>query len=136
MALFAWDVDIGQELHFDFLYSISLAFLASSSFHVEGESSRCVSSHFRVVGHGEDLPDRIEHSSIGCWIRPRCSSDWRLVDDDHLVDVLQSHNILVFPRPFGFEAEFLADCAIEDPVDKVDFPDPRHCDAGKGSSGC
>ncbi len=88
LARLARDVDVGQEMHLDLEGAVALARLAAAAGDVEGETSRLVAPHAGVGRRCEQLPDPVEDLGVRRRVRARCAADRRLVDVDHLVDVL------------------------------------------------
>ena len=89
-ALLAGDVDVGEEVHLDLHESVALAGLAAAALHVEGEAARAVAAELRLRHLGEELADGGEEAGVGRRVRARRASDRRLVDVDHLVEVLEA----------------------------------------------
>ena len=118
MALLARHIDVWKELHFNLLDAVAVAFFATSAFHVEGEAARAVAADLRVRRHGENLADRVEKPRVGGGIGAWRAADRRLVDDDHLVDVLQPFDGIVLAWFVRLDAELLVDGAVEDAVDE------------------
>lgn len=98
LAGFAFDVDVGKEVHFDLLHSRAFAYFATPPLGVEGEPPRSVSAFFRFEGGGEHLPYVGEKPSVGGDVGVGRASDGRLVDDDGLVQVVHSPDFPAFSR--------------------------------------
>ena len=62
--------------------------LAPAALDVEAESARLVAADLAFRKHGEKIADRLEGLGIGGRVGPRRAADGRLVDIDHLVDML------------------------------------------------
>src|SRR5205807_5084069 len=97
LALLARDVDVGQEVHLDRNHAVALARLAAAALHVEREAPRLVAARLRLGHHREELTDEREHARVGRGIASRRTTDWRLVDLDHLVDQLDAVDAIVRP---------------------------------------
>ena len=85
----ALDVDVGQEVHLDAQDAVALAGLAAPALDVERVAPRLVAARLRLGQVGEQIADVREHAGVGRRVRARRAADRRLVDVDHLVDVLQ-----------------------------------------------
>ena len=67
-----------------------LAFIKGKNImEIEAETSGRVAPHARLGQLGKQLADRSEDARVGGRVRPRRATDGRLVDIDHLVDVLE-----------------------------------------------
>ena len=97
-AGFARDPDIRQEVHLDSLLAGPVAGFAPAAGLVEAESAGRIASHLGLRKLGEQLADQVERAGI----RRRCRigrvSQRRLVDADHLVDMLQTLDRFVGTR--------------------------------------
>ena len=60
---------------------------------VEGEAPRAVAAQAGLGDGGEEVADRREDPGVGRRVRARRAADRALVDVDHLVDVLQPHQL-------------------------------------------
>ncbi len=94
----AEDVDVGQEVHLDALHAVALARLAAPALDVEGEAAGLVAALARFGQHRVQLADGREEPGVGRGVRARRAADGRLVDLDHLVDVLQPFDRVVLAR--------------------------------------
>ena len=83
-------VDIRKKIHLDGFVAIALAGLAPSSFYIEGEASGLVTSHLGFRQCDKEVANVGKHPGIGGRIGTRRTTQWRLVDTDYLVDILQS----------------------------------------------
>jgi len=132
----AGDVHVGEEVHLDEVGAVAAAGLASAALYVEGEAAVLVAPGLGLGGggkHGTDLP---EHPRIGGGVGAGGTPDGRLVDLDHLVDVLSAQNLLVLPGNDGHSAKLPRQGTVEDQVHQGGFPRPgnaRH--AGEGAQG-
>ena len=90
LADVAGDVDVGQEVHLDLDHAVALAGLAAPALDVEREAAGLVAAGLRLRQAGEPFADRRERAGIGRGVRARRAADRRLVDVDHLVEVLQA----------------------------------------------
>ena len=89
-ARLALDVDVGQEVHLDADDAVALAGLAAPALDVERVAPRLVAARLRLGQVREQIADVREHARVRRRVRARRAPDRRLVDVDHLVDVLQA----------------------------------------------
>ena len=87
-ALLAHQFDVRQELHFDRHRSVALAGFAASARNIEREIAGAEAALFRFRQGSKQFPDGVERFYVGNRIRSRRASNGRLVDQDHIVDVL------------------------------------------------
>src|SRR5439155_9067445 len=85
-------VDVGKKMHLDLDEPVALAGLAAPTFHVEGKTTRSITSFARVLGLRKNLTNRREESRVGRGIRSRRAADGALVDTDNLVVELEAVN--------------------------------------------
>ncbi len=98
----AWNIYVGQEVHFYLDYSVSFAGFAPSALYVEREPSAGVSFHFRVVGVGKKVADIGENSRVGGRIGAGRSSYGGLVDGYYFVKVFKTvHSLEASRANFG-----------------------------------
>src|SRR5215211_3390515 len=83
-------VHIGQELHFDAQFALSLAGFAAPTMYVKRETSGLVTAHLALREFGIQLPDLVEQTRIGTGVRTRRASDRRLVNVDDLIEMLDA----------------------------------------------
>src|SRR6185436_4001881 len=86
--------------HLDLDDAVALAGLAAAALDVEREAAGLVAARLRLRQAGEPLADRREGAGVGRGIASRRAADRRLVDVDHLVEVLQPFDLVV--RGGGF----------------------------------
>jgi hypothetical protein len=86
---------VGKEVHFQFDGTAAAASFAPSAFHVEAELARLVAAllgEFCVCKQG---PDFIKHLGVRGGIGTGRPTNWRLVDDDGLVNMLYALKALM-----------------------------------------
>ena len=98
VADLAGHVDVGQEVHLDLDGPVARAGLAATAAHVEGEAAGLVPAHLGFGRLGEELADVVEDAGVGGGVRARRATDGRLVDVDHLVEVLHTLDLAVPSR--------------------------------------
>src|SRR5262249_54875071 len=80
--------DVGQEVHVQAVGAVALTGLAAAARLVEAEPARLVAAHLRLGQFGEQGADLVEDLDVRRRVGARRPADGRLVDVDHLVDVL------------------------------------------------
>lgn len=88
MASGASNVNIGEEMHFDFVDTIALASFAAPAFDVKGESTCLVATDFGFWLSGEKVANGGEDSSVGGRVATRSAANGRLIDNYDFVEVL------------------------------------------------
>ena len=94
----AGDPDIGQEVHLELVRPVAVASFAPPAVDVETESARLVAAAFRLAHLGEEAADLVQQLDVGGRIAARRATDGRLVDGDHLVEVLQPFDRFMHAR--------------------------------------
>ena len=82
LALFAHQLDVGQELHLDGHRAIALADLAAAAGDVEGEVAGGISALLGLARGGEQGADCVERLDVGHRVGARRAPDGRLIDHD------------------------------------------------------
>ncbi len=90
IAIFAGQLDVGEELHLDGDGAVALAGVAAAAGDVEGEGPGAEAAAFGVGLGGEERADVVEGFDIGNRIGSRRAADGRLVDQDDVVEVLRA----------------------------------------------
>ena len=98
LAHVAGDVDIRQKVHLDLDHAIALAGLAPAALDVEREPPWQIAARLGLRQAGEPVADGSEGAGIGGRIGARSAADRRLVDVDHLVDLVEAVDAVVRRR--------------------------------------
>ncbi len=106
--------DVRQELHLDLDVALTLARLAAAALDVEREPPRLIAAQSRLRHRGEELPDRREHAGVGRRVGARRPADGRLVDVDHLVEVLEAGERIVLAGALAGVVEHLGGALVQD----------------------
>ena len=117
--------DISQEIHFQFVGSVSFTRLAASAFDVEAKASRCVTA---LLGLGElrvEFANLVKQFDVGSRIRTRRTSDRRLINGDHFVEVFDAVEAVVIARIADAAIEFLPQGLNQNLVDERTLPAAR-----------
>ena len=97
LADVARDPDVGQEVHFDLPLAVSLASLTTTAGDVEAEPLGPIASEPRLRQLGEELANQIKHSGVRGRVRAGRVAERILIDVDDLVDVFQTHDVVMGP---------------------------------------
>ena len=90
VAVFAGQLDVGEELHFDGDGAVALAGVAAAAGDVEGEVAGGEREALGVGLRGEELADQVEGLDVGDGIGARGAADGGLVDEDDVVEALDA----------------------------------------------
>ncbi len=118
-------------MHLDLDDPVPLAGLAASALDVEGKPSRLIAAQLGLGSLGEKVAYECERPGICSRIRSRGSANRRLVDIDHLINMLQPQNLLVGQRFPAWIVESAAQNRIQCLLDQCRFArsgDPGHAD--------
>ena len=122
-------INVGKELHFNFLDAVALALFAASAFDIEAESSGSESADFGIGKRCEQVSDCAEGFRVSDGIRARGAPDGALVDHDCLVHIVEPGNAFVRTGDCGVRhLEFLFKRGAENAVHQGAF-------AGAGNAG-
>ena len=121
-------VHVRQEMHLDLQDAVPAAGLAAAALHVETEPALLVASGLGVRRGREKIPDQVEDAGIRGRIGPGRPPDGRLVDGDHLVQLLHPLDILVLPGDGPGPVQFPCQPLVHDLIDQGTL-------AGTGDSG-
>ena len=98
VADLAGDVDVRQEVHLDLDRAVAGAGLAAAALDVEREPALLVAAHLGLGRGREQLAHVVEDTGVRRRVGPRRTPDRRLVDVDHLVDLVQALDAAVPAR--------------------------------------
>ena len=91
----AGDVDVGEEVHFDFVDAVALAMLATTAFDVERETTSFVAAELGLGLGGVETADSSKDTSVGGGVATRGATDGGLVDDDDFVEIFDAVDVVV-----------------------------------------
>ena len=94
-ADFAGHVDVGEKVHLDLEGAVAATGFAAAALDVEREAALLVAARLGVGRVGVQLADVVEQSGVRGGIRARGAADRRLIDRNHLVEVLDPFHRLV-----------------------------------------
>ena len=124
----AGDVDVGEEMHLDFVDAVALTGFAASALNIETEAAGLITAKFSFGLMGEKLADLVKDASISRDVGARGAADRGLIDDDTLVEVLDTVDALVEAGNGLGAVEASEELVREDFVDEGRF-------AGAGDAG-
>ena len=126
LADLAGNRDVGQELHLDLIVALPLAGLTPAALDVEGEPAGRITPHPSLGQAGEQLSDGGEGAGVGGRVGAGGAADGRLVDIDHLVDVLHTHQFIVCARQVSATVHDLRQFLVKDLVGQGALSRPRN----------
>src|SRR5579863_7752088 len=127
-AYLAHHIHVGKKIHFNAAKPVSLARFAAAAFYVEAETPRAITAFARFGEHGKKIPDRREYSGVCRGIRSGSAADGRLIDFNHLVDVLRAKNFAVCSRSVHRAIQLVRQGTIQNVIYKRGF-------SGAGNAG-
>ena len=95
LAGIAGDIDIGQEVHLNLDDAIALAGFAAPALHIEAEAAWLVAARAGFRQFAEPITDRREKPGIGCRVGTRRAANWRLVNVNDLVEVIEPFDAIM-----------------------------------------
>ena len=98
IAFVAMDIYIGEEIHFDHFHSGTFTLFATPPFYIKRESTRFVTPYFCFGQKCKKIPDIGENTCISDRVRAGRTSNRRLIDLHHLVNMLNTLNRSVSKR--------------------------------------
>ena len=123
VAVRAGDVEIGEELHFDFFEAVSGAAVAAAGSGVEGEEAGAQLAGLGLGSAGEKLADGIEGTEENGGRGARGAGDGGLIDEFDAAEMLGTFEVFDGRGvAFGLLAEFAGEVQIEDVVGEGGFP--------------
>src|SRR3546814_14813131 len=93
LADIALDVDVGEEVHLDLDQAVAGARFAAAALDVEREAAGLVAARLAFGQPREPIADLGEGAGIGRRVRARGAADRRLIDVDHLVEMLEAGDL-------------------------------------------
>ena len=121
-------IHIGKEVHLDLDDAVAAAGLTPASLHIEAEPALFIAPCLRVGRGGEQIPDHIEHPGVGGGIGTGRAADGRLIDVDHLIQLINSLDPFIFSGNGSGTIQVSGQRLVEDLVHQRAF-------AGAGNTG-
>src|SRR5687767_14677776 len=82
-------------MHFDLNNPVSLTSFAASAFDIKAKAAFLITAYFRFVRYREYIANVIEYSGISSWVGARRPTNWRLIDVDYFLQMLDSRNFFM-----------------------------------------
>ena len=95
MAFVAFDIHVGQEIHFNLYLAVTLTCLTAAALDIKRKASRCVSAGLGFGQTGKEITDVGKHPRVCGRITARGAADGRLVNIDHFVNIFHAANNVV-----------------------------------------
>ena len=89
VAFFAVHINIRQEIHFNHFHSPSFTYFASATFNIKRKTTGSIAPDFSFWYGSKQGSDFGKESAIRGWIASWCSTDWRLINFNHFINMLQ-----------------------------------------------
>ena len=86
---------VRKEMHLHLQDPVAGTGLAPSALHIKGKPALGIALRLCVRRRRKKITDQIEHAGIGRRIRPGRPSDRALVDIDHLIELLQTQDLVM-----------------------------------------
>ena len=118
LADLARHVHVGQEVHLDADHPVARARLAAAALDVEREAPRRVAARARLGRERVELAHAREQVGVGRGVRARRAADRRLVDLDHLVELLEPLDRAVRARLEAGAQQPVGERAVDHVVDE------------------
>src|SRR5690606_8373841 len=119
-------VRIGHELHVELDRAIALAAFAAAAADVEREAARLVSTDLRKRHLSVQVTEQVEELRVGCGIRARTPTNWRLVDLDEFLEEIEMLDVPVCAGNHPRAVQLPRSDRGEDIVDQRAFSRTRH----------
>ena len=116
MTHFALDINVRQEVHFDFNQPAALAVFAATAFDIEAETPRIIPTDARGRKLCEQFANRCECSAISDWIRSRRAPNRTLVNHNGLVNLIDPVQTTKRPRLFLRIVKMTEQCSAQNIV--------------------
>ena len=105
LAHFTRNIDVRQEMHFNFNQAVTGTRFTASAFDIERKPSGSICAHLCVLRLREQRANIIEQTGIRRRIGTRCATNRRLINGDDLVQMFQTKDFI--------ESTRLAFCTVE-----------------------
>ena len=113
-------------MHLDLDDALAAAGFAAPAFDVEREAPRLVAADACLRHLGKGLADLREYAGVRGRVGARRSPDRRLIDVDHLVQVLQAADLPVPAWPVLGSVQVLGQTLVQDLIDERALAASRH----------
>src|SRR3989344_6944037 len=110
LTLFAFNVNVGQKMHFYFFNPLSFALFASAAFDVKRKTAGLVAQSPGLARLGEYFADKRKRSGVSRGIGARGASYGRLVNTNHFIYIVRAFNSPMFARLFARAVKMPGQC--------------------------
>src|SRR5690348_2493323 len=98
MTDFTRHINVRQEVHFNLNNAVTGTVFTASTLNVKAKAAGTVTAQFSFWSAGKQLTDRREQAGVGCRVGARRAANWRLVNNNCLVELLNALNIIMAAR--------------------------------------
>ena len=88
MADFTSYVYIWQEVHFNLDNTITRAGLTATALDIKTKTTLLIATNLGFICLSEEVTNIVKYTCIGSRVRPRCSSNWTLINVYQTIDML------------------------------------------------
>ena len=121
-------------MHLDLDDSISAAGLTSSALHIETETSLLISPGLGICCRCKKITDLVKYSCVSSRVGTGSSSNRRLVNIDHLVQLVNSQDIIMLTGDHSCPVQISCKSLIQNLIDQRTLTGTGNtCDAGHHS---
>src|SRR5262249_12080865 len=99
------DCQVRKKVQGDFLQSLAQAAFAAAAAHVEAETTGAIAPCLRLARGCEHAANFVKKAGEGCGTRPRRPAQWRLIDFDYFVELVQPVDAVMSARSRCGESE-------------------------------
>ncbi len=122
----ARDIDVWQEMHFDFDNTVSAASLATTALDIKAKAASCIAARLRFYSLCKNITNVIEHPGISGRIRARRPANRRLININHLVKLPPPDQIIMLTRFAISAVQITRQPLMENPVNQGTLAGPRN----------
>src|SRR5699024_6412861 len=126
MADLARYIHIWQEVHYDFYRAIARAGLATTTFDVKREPAGFIATHLGLGGICKKVADMVKDASIGGGIRPWRTPNWRLIDVNNLISLINAVDATMTAWNMAGIIKLIGQHFVKDLIDQRGLSGPRN----------
>ncbi|MNN37492.1 hypothetical protein D3C81_1514420 [compost metagenome] len=82
-------------MHFDFDDAVTTTSLTTATLNVKAKTPFLITPHLSFVCLRIQITNIVKHTGVGCRIRARCTSDWRLIYVYYPLHMLQAFDFAI-----------------------------------------
>ena len=134
LADFAGHIYIRKKMHLDLDDSVTAAGLAPSALDIKTETAFLVALCLGICGGCKKITDLVKNSGICGRIGTGSSSDRGLVDIDHLIQLIDTQDVIMFPGNHSGTVQVSGKSLVQDFIDQRALTGAGNtCDTGHHS---